>query len=414
MYKRVVITGMCPVTSIGIGKENFFNNLYNKNTNIEPLPDIFKREYKYKTNFYSPFPEINLEEHGIKTHFKSVLTLEDKITLIGIKYALEDAEYNLVQNKGGTFKINGEHSWDIVLGTGNTGLETAFRSNMAHALKERSELDDELGFKLKANRMVIPMTMPSSPAAWGSIFFGIKGTCYTLNASCASGTYGIGEAFNRIKHGMSERIITGGVENLKDDFGSVLRGFDMLGALTKSETGKPMPFDEKRSGFLFSEGGGSILILEDYEVAISRGANIYAEVVEFKSNADAHSIVQIDPTGELINSIFKDVSSKYCIDIINTHGTGTLLNDGIELSAIDAAFKERPIIQATKGILGHTIGASGAIEATVLAYSLKEGRSHGNLGGDIPQETTISDFQYGVSTSFGFGGHNGALVLKKI
>jgi 3-oxoacyl-[acyl-carrier-protein] synthase II len=270
--------------------------------------------------------------------------------------------------------------------------------------------------------MVIPNPMPNSRAAWVSICFGLSGSCHTVNASCASGTYAIGEAFRRIKDGYDSLLLAGGVESFQDADGFMMRGFDVLGVMTQSADGLPRPFSRKRSGFLFAEGGACVLVLEELQHALRRGAKIFAEIADFRANSDASSIVQMDSTGTAIVRLLHELSDGRKIDYLNTHGTGTVANDQIEANAIRTVFggpADNPWINSTKGILGHTLGASGAFEAAVTALSLDRGTVHGNLTDDplaelnLPLENVAGRIENALSVSYGFGGHNGGLLFSR-
>jgi 3-oxoacyl-[acyl-carrier-protein] synthase II len=318
------------------------------------------------------------------------------------------------------FEVEGLDDCAVIIGVGMSSMQTALHSYIAHLAGD--ENNKTVSTPHRYNRMVIPMLMPNSVSAWVTIMFGIKGFSYTINASCASGSYAIGEAYSRICEGRCDAAITGGVEALEEENGSIMRGFDMLTALTRSENGVPKPFSHQRSGFLFNEGAGCILILEELERARNRGANIYAEITGFESNSDGYNIAQMEPSGKSIVSMLENLSIGKKIDYINAHGTGTVPNDEIEARALKHVFggkKDQPVINSTKGILGHSIGASGALEAAVTALSIKEAKIHGNLTKDpiddlnLNMETIDKGIDYAISMSYGFGGHNAALLFKR-
>ncbi|MBN2143423.1 MAG: beta-ketoacyl-[acyl-carrier-protein] synthase family protein [Candidatus Aureabacteria bacterium] len=402
MTNRVVITGIGPVSSIGTGKDIFFRNLLDLKLNISEIFSEFKG-YKYKSRFVSPMPEFSLEDMNIPSSIYKILQDEDKLTLKSAKLALDDAHIDLKEIS----------ECSIILGTGFSGLQRAFESYLVHI-----GVDEK-----RFHRMIIPQTMPNSVAAWLSIIFKIKGSSFTINASCASGTIAIGEAYLKIKNGNDKIIITGGVECLKDKHGAIRRGFDVLDTLTKDENGVPYPFSKNRSGFLFNEGAACILILENLDNAIIRKADIYAEITDYKSNSDSFNIVQIEPSGESIKNLLISIINKKKIDYINTHGTGTIPNDEVESRIIREIFgnkNNQPFLNSSKGILGHTLGASGAFETAITALSIKESKLHPN---NIPEpmenlnlipEKTESIIHNAITTSYGFGGHNAALFLKRI
>jgi 3-oxoacyl-[acyl-carrier-protein] synthase II len=408
---RVVVTGIGVVTSHGIGKKELFTQLIRGKRAEEPIPAEFEKAYTFSSRFYVPFPEFDLKAHGISSPFIRIMQEEDRCAVLCAKLALDDAGFTLERRKN-LYSVKNLDNAGILLGTGFSGLKTAFHSHCAHLCGDKS------GHHY--SRIVIPQVMPNSVAAWVSIFFGIKGASSTLNASCASGTVAIGRAFRLIRDGHQTCMLSGGVECLKESTGALMRGFDMLGALTKSGDGNPRPFSKQRSGFLFSEGGGCIVVIEELEHALARGAGVYAEIVDYRENSDAYGIVQIDPDATQIISLLSALKAERNIDYINTHGTGTLANDETEARAIRKVFgnRGRPVASATKAILGHTIGASGAIEAAVTALSIKEKRIHGSGTVDDPldislaQESADIDITYAISTSYGFGGHNTGLLFK--
>lgn len=416
MKRRVVITGIGPVTSLGIGKAEFWNNLL---TGIKPeIRKVPDQETKIKSQFYIPFPEFALVDYQIPQYY-DFLQAEDKLAIIGAKLALEDAGF-AISNNNKKLMISDASEISVIIGIGFTGLETAFHSYLAHLGIDYFSCRKEK--KASYNRMVIPLLMNNSPAAWISILFGLKGESYTTSASCASGTISIGHAFRKISDGYSDLVISGGVENLQDESFAIMRGFDVLGALTKSETGDTQPFSENRSGFLFAEGGGCILVLEELSHAKKRNAKIYAEVLDFHSNSDAFNIVHIEPSGEQILALVQKLTGKHKIDYLNAHGTATIANDEIEAKAIFRCFgdaSKQPFINSTKGIIGHTIGGSGAIEAAVTALSIFTQKIHKNEA-DYPiknlrlaTETLAIPIEKAMSVSYGFGGHNAGLLLGK-
>jgi 3-oxoacyl-[acyl-carrier-protein] synthase II len=422
MSERVVITGIGPVSSLGIGKTDFFEKLYLKESCIVPIPEKFLEHYNFRSRFLVPRPEFDLSDYGIPGMYNTAMQAEDKMAVLGAFLAFEDAGFKL---NAGRKKISVEgipEETSVIMGTGFSGLENAFNSFSAHANGPDSDCKSPEGKKQRFQRMIIPMMMPNSVSAWISILFGLQGSSHTLNASCASGTYAVGEAFRSIHEGRAQLVLTGGVENLKDQHGAIMRGFDMLGALTRSEDGYPIPFSKRRSGFLFCEGAGCVLVMEEYRHALERGADIYAEVVDYKANSDAFNIVQMKPSGEKIAELLGGLKGDNQIDYLNTHGTGTGPNDEIEAAAIQRIFgnpDSQPLINSTKGIAGHSIGASGALEAAVAAMAIKTDRIHGLSVPDpldslnIAGETQSHPVHYAMSVSYGFGGHNGGLLFQK-
>jgi len=422
MNKRVVITGIGPVTSLGTGKEDFFNNLLKQKSNICEIPKEYKESYNFKSRYYTPAPKVDLKEYQIPSSLEKAMGDSTKIAIAAASLAIRDAGFD-VKSSDRYFSVGQLGNADIIIGVGLSSLEQAFNSNIAHVFSKDKDTLEKLQLDSVYNRMVIPITMPNSIASWVSILFNIKGASFTLNASCASGTCAIGEAYMRIKNGLNNVVLTGGVECLKEKHGSIMRGFDVLKALTRSEDGRPMPFSNNRSGFLFNEGAGCILVLEEFDCAMERGAHIYAEICDYKCNSDAHNIVQIDDSGERIAELLNNIIRGRNIDYFNAHGTGTLQNDSIEAKVLKEVFgdkKKQPLIGVTKGIVGHSLGASGALEAAVTTMSLDGSIVHGckienpmeNL--NIVQQTVNAEIENAVSASYGFGGHNVALMLKRV
>jgi 3-oxoacyl-[acyl-carrier-protein] synthase II len=417
--KRVVITGISAITGKSLGKDQLWEDLNNKKMYAVPVKESYEKNYTFKSRFYIPFPEVKMEDHDIPSKFGISMEDNSKLAMICTKAAIEDAGFNLEKTDKGYFKANPLEDAGIIVGMAQGALKSAFASVIQHVA---GHLKQEELSSFRFHRMVVPVTMDNSVAAWISILFGIKGQAYTVNASCASGNFAIGEAYKKIMYGETNIMIAGGVESLNDGCGATMRGFDSLGALTHSPIGQPQPFSKNRSGFLFSEGGCGILVLEELEHALARGANIYAEIAGCSFNTDSYSIVQIDDSGNQIVKLLSVLTKDHKIDYFNAHGTGTTLNDSVESAVIRQIFggaKSQPLVNSTKSILGHSIGASSAIEAIVTAMSIKKQHVHPNLSEDniddlnIVTESRPAVINYAISASYGFGGHNSALLLKK-
>ena len=415
--RRIVITGVGPFTSIGIGKEKFWINLLEGRIKLNRIPDRFEKNYSFRSKYYVPFPDYSLDEFEISTRYASLMEESSKVSLVATKLALDDS--GLLRDGSG-IKNYDKESINVVLGVGIGSMQTMMDSYALHNFGNRQDILKIVNLKPPFNRMAIPSVMPNSASSWVSIYYGICGTNYTVNSACSSGLFAIGEAFRRIKDGYADMVIAGGVECLREKNGTVMRAFDMLDTLTKSVDGFPKPFSYKRSGFLFSEGGACILILEEYSSAIQRGARIYAEIISFESNSDAYNIVQLDPSGRQIKNLIRKTIANYHIDYLNTHGTATFTNDKIEYEAIREIFgdvKTQPLINSTKSILGHTIGASGSIELAATALSVYESMVHQNLSENtfenlnLVKNSSHLDISYALSTSYGFGGQNCAILI---
>lgn len=386
--RRVVITGIGPVYADTAGKDEFFRGLLEKKTQVEPVPSAFEQYSKMRSRFFVPPPKLE----GYEKSMEAV----SKIALECTGLALADAGLQDLSGAG------------VIMGVGMGSLNTGFTSYFSHVTGEG-----------RFNRLVIPMLMPNAPAAWISLKYGADRQCYSVNAACASGTIAIGEAYEKIAAGTMELVLAGGVDCLLDSHGAIMRGFDSLGALTVSEDGLPRPFSNDRSGFLFNMGAGCTLIMEELEHARKRDARIYGEIAGYAGNTCGSGIIQLPQDITPLLPLF-NMAKGHKIDYFNTHGTGTKQNDQMERDLIRRLWgDEQPYLNSTKGIIGHSIGASGALEAAATVLSVYHGKVHGNLTGhvmegiDCPQESGGLAIEYALSASYGFGGHNALLMLRR-
>lgn len=386
--RRVVITGIGPLCAEWSGKDQFFQSLLDKEVRTEPVPPSFETHCTLKSRFFVPPPKLE----GYEKSMEEV----SKIALACTGLAMADAGLDSLMGAG------------VILGVGMGSLNTGFSSYYSHVSGEG-----------RFNRLVIPMLMPNAPAAWISLKYGADRQCYSVNAACASGTIAVGEAYEAIAAGRLDTVLTGGVDCLQDSHGAIMRGFDALGALTRAEDGIPRPFSSQRSGFLFNMGAGCALVLEELEHARHRGARIYAEMAGYACNTSGGSIVQMPEDITALRQLF-EIAGDCRVDYFNAHGTGTEQNDRIEAELIRSLWGgSQPFINSTKGIIGHSIGASGALEAAVTALSIHAGRVHGNLTGDVledlncPTDSRRLDIDCALSASYGFGGHNALLMMRR-
>jgi 3-oxoacyl-[acyl-carrier-protein] synthase II len=278
------------------------------------------------------------------------------------------------------------------------------------------------------NPFGVSMTMPNACSGNLGIKFGLYGNNLTYCSACASGTVAIGHGFKAVRSGEVDLALVGGVESLYDDYGTIFMGFDTVKALTRGNEAPDKanrPFDRDRTGFLFSEGGGAVLLIEDLEHAKKRGAEVYAEIIGYAETCDGYNIMMIEKSGEqiirMLEMALTDASiSVKDVDYINAHGTGTPLNDETETSIIENLFGREVLINSTKSLIGHTLGASGAIEAVVTSLSIKNKTTHicRNLNHpmkDLNFVTKVDSYpiKTAISQSFGFGGHNAVLVFRE-
>lgn len=321
----------------------------------------------------------------------------------------------------------------VFIGTGIGGAKTflenhAFQILHYPAKSLRSIQQAGFTYPNRANRMAVSMLMPNAVSASIGIKYGLHGRNRTVTNACAAGTSAIGEAWYEIATGNLDMAICGGAEYLYDDYGTIYRGFDMLGTLAKPTDNiqyANRPFDKQRSGFLYAQGGAGILILESIEHAQQRQAGVLGHISGFAETFDAQSMVALAEDGMQIErairgalAIAKRTSGD--VDYINAHGTGTEANDRVEAEVIGRTFPQRPKVASNKSVLGHTIGASGALEAIITLLSMQQQQTPACLNLDEPDFglnfVTNSQERFPINTalscSYAFGGHNAALVLS--
>lgn len=416
---------------------------------VEPIPKEWHRYAKFRSTLWSPLPVIDYSQHDISR--REILQF-DEVTLIALCAAHEAIErsgltLSVKDRRARTFAIDTDASrTGVYIGTGIGGARS-FATNYAyHMLSEpkskllrfaksfedsdASLLDSiaaELEHPPRFNPFVVSRLMPNATAAALGIKFSVVGPNQTCSLACASGTAAIGEAFHAIRRGEVDVALSGGCEYLRDPYGGMFRGFDAAGTLVLACDEPALanrPFDRARSGFLFSEGGACVLVLEELTHAEKRGSTPIAEVVGYGTSFDAYNMMASPPDGRQIENMFRralddaDISFGD-VQYINGHGTGTESNDRLEAKIIRELFGQQVFVNSTKSLLGHTIGASGALEALVCALSLNTQKLHGSPNLDDPVDdlhfvtsTTAADFDIALTHSFAFGGHNAALILR--
>jgi 3-oxoacyl-[acyl-carrier-protein] synthase II len=306
---------------------------------------------------------------------------------------------------------------------------TQEKNNTIESSNNESERSKVIRFPARYNPFTVTMSMPNTAAATLGIKYSLHGPNITVCNACAAGTSAIGRAFLAIRSGEADTAIAGGAEYLRDDYGGIFRAFDS--AKTLVNAGDDLlkanrPFDKARTGFLFAEGGAAILVIESLDSAIARGVKPIAEISSFVETFDAYNMMSPDPSGFHTERMLRTAISNaglatHDIDYINTHGTGTLVNDEIEATTIERIFGDKPLVNSTKSLIGHSVGASGAIEAAVTALSIQSQTTHicNNLENPIVplrfvREVKTYPIQAAITQSFAFGGHNAALVLSRL
>lgn len=420
MKRRVVISAGGAVSAIGIGVEEFWRNCLGGQSVVAPIPPAWDEYARLHSRLWSPLPEIDFEALGIVRTERLQLDPFAMLALAAAREALVNAGFSLVPaQRARAFTLAGEDSArvGVFLGTGIGGACTFLQNHSIH-----------LSRGPRYNPFVVSMLMPNAAAALIGNKFSLHGPNATFCVACASGTVAVGNAFRAVRDGAVELALAGGSEYLHDEHGHIFRGFDVAGTLVR-DCADPQsanrPFDEKRSGFLFSQGGAAVLVLEELEHALRRGVSIIAEPVGFAETFDAHSMMSLAPDGAQIERALRASLADaglpaMAVDYVNAHGTGTRNNDEIESAIIERVFGRSVAVNSTKSLLGHTIGASGAFEALVTALTLRDGKTHINSSLETPcsglnyvRSATNFDPQVGLSQSFAFGGHNAALLLRR-
>lgn len=409
MKNRVVITGMGAITPIGNNVKTFWENIKKGKCGIDFIKSFDTSEFKVKiaaeVKDFDPADVLDLKE----------LKRMDKFSQMGTAAAIE-----AVNDAGLSNEDDSRENWGVILGTGVGGFITIEKEN-------RKIIEKGPG---RVSPFFIPMALCNIASANIAIKFGIKGICDTVITACASGTSSIGNAYRVLQQNQADLIIAGGSEAAITPL--ALAGFTSMGALcthNKPEQAS-IPFDIRRSGFVMGEGAG-IVILETLKHAQKRGANIYAEVVGYGATCDAYHLTAPAPGGEggaraMKMAIDNSGINEEQISYINAHGTSTPYNDKNETEAIKTIFKEKAYnipISSTKSMTGHMLGAAGAAEAIVCIKAMEEGFIPPTIGLQerdpecdldyVPLQGRNQNLQYTLSNSFGFGGQNASILLKK-
>ncbi|QAT62565.1 beta-ketoacyl-[acyl-carrier-protein] synthase II [Acidilutibacter cellobiosedens] len=408
--RRVVITGIGPITPIGIGKEKYWNSLIEGKSGIGKITCFDAEDFSVK--IAGQVDDFCPEDYMDKKQAKKMDRFA-QFAVAGTEIAIKDSEMNLD-------KIDKKRV-GIIIGSGVGGIQT-FE-------KEHTKLLEK-GPK-RISPFFIPMMISNMAPGQVSMFFGFKGPSLDITTACSSGTHAIGESFRMIQNGTADIIITGGSEASVCPM--AVAGFSSMRALsTRNEEPEraSRPFDKNRDGFVVGEGAG-LIVLEELEHALKRDAHIYGEIVGYGITSDAYHITEPEPDGEgaadAMRLALEDGKVDYkSVDYINAHGTSTYYNDKLETLAIKKVFKEHAheiSISSTKSMTGHLLGAAGGIEAIATVLTVEMGIIHPTVNYEFPDEecdldytpnkSKIRDVKYALSNSFGFGGHNGSILIKK-
>jgi 3-oxoacyl-[acyl-carrier-protein] synthase II len=425
----VVITGLGPITPVGNGKAALWESVLVGRSGVRRVDFSWMDEHDFRIRVGAPAVPPQPADFLCSELDARLLDPATQFALAAATIALGDAGFrlSLVDDKRGRYRVEGvdPKRAGVVIGTGIGGLTTLEISHRRWIQKLPM---------LGAHRYALPMLIPNALPGQVGIKFGLQGENKAVTTACAAGTMALGDAYRLVRDGELDIVLAGGVEKvLTDSDGYGLRGFDMLKTLSmrNDEPEKASrPFDRDRDGFVMGEGAG-LLVIERREHAVARGARIYCEVGGYSANSDAHSMLQIEPSGEQIVHVMNkalraaDLSPRD-IGYVNAHGTATRANDATEAGALHRVFRHRildVLVNSTKAMTGHAIGAAGGIEAIVTALSLHHRLVHRcvNLENpdpecdlNLPRETTAIPALAALSNSFGFGGHNATLVLRPV
>jgi len=408
--RRVVVTGLGIVSPLGTGVEKNWQAILEGRSGIRKITRFATDGFA--SRIAGEVPDFKAEDFIDAKEIK-------KMDLF-IQYALGAAAM-AVQDSG--LKIEGEFAEEVgvIIGVGLCGLDTI-------EVTHKALLD---GGPRKISPFFIPKVISNLAAGHIAIRYGAKGVNWTPTSACASGTHAIGEAFHLIRRGMQDAVIAGGAESVITPLG--VGGFASMKALS-TRNDEPerasRPFDKERDGFVVGEGSG-VLILEEREQALKRGAKIYAEVIGYAANGDAYHMTAPSPEGEgaarCMRLALKDAGiAPSDIDYINAHGTSTEYNDANETTAIKTVFGEQVAklaVSSTKSMTGHLLGAAGAVEGVYSVLALRDGMLPPTINYENPDPACDLDYvpnkprkaaiEVALSNSFGFGGTNACAIFRR-
>lgn len=408
--KRVVITGLGVISPIGNDINTFWNNAKNGVCGIGEITAYSTEGMAIK--LAAEVKDFNAENFGVE---KGLARRSDRFCQFALAAAQQAVKDSNIEGNVDSSRFG------VYVGSGIGGINTF--------VNECTKMNEE-----GANRvspLFIPMLISNIAAGNIAISHKAEGPCLPVVTACATSTHAIGEAYRAIKHGYADAIIAGGAEAAITPL--AVGGFMNSKALSKSTDPlrASLPFDAERGGFVMGEGAG-IVILEEYEHAVKRGAKIYGEICGYGNTCDAHHYTAPKPDGSCAAKAIKEAlceaqySEKDTL-YINTHGTGTPLNDKSETLAIKTALGDedahRAHISSSKSMTGHMLGAAGAVEVIISALSLQEGIVTPTIGlqnpdpncdlNYTPNNAVQADLTIAISNSLGFGGHNACVAIRK-
>lgn len=409
MKRRVVVTGMGAITPIGNSVEEFWAGIKSKQVGIGEITKFDTTEYKVK---------LAAEVKGFvakeRMDFKAAKRMEpfSQYAVVAGKEAFEDA--GLCMEKEDPFRVG------VIIGSGIGSLQVVEREYDKLKAKGPS----------RVTPLMVPLMISNMAAGNVAIQLGLKGKCTSVTTACATGTHAIGDAFRAIQYGDADVMLAGGTESSICQ--TAVAGFSALTALSTStdKNRASIPFDRERNGFVIGEGAG-VVVLEELEHAKARGAKIYGEILGYGATCDAHHITSPieDGSGAAKAMELALKEGGICpseVDYINAHGTSTHHNDLFETRAIELAFgkdAKKPIINSTKSMIGHLLGAAGAVEFITCIKTIQDGFIHQTMGTEnLDEECTLNyaihspiekEVNCAISNSLGFGGHNATILVRK-
>lgn len=409
MKQRVVITGLGVMSSLGRDIETFWTNLLAGKSGVSPIESFDVSEYP--TRIAAEIKDFNPEDYFDKKEARRM----DRFVQFAVAaslMALKDAGLDIKEHTD-------PERVGVYVGSGIGGLST---------WEEQHKILLEKGPK-RVSPFFIPMMIANMASGQISMMTGAKGPNSTAVTACATGTHSIGDAYKKIQYGDADVMICGGAEATISPTG--VAGFCALRAMStrNDEPEKASrPFDTGRDGFVMGEGAG-ILIIESLEHAQKRGARIYGEVIGYGMSGDAHHMTDPDPDGAarcMVKAV-QDAGIPFeAVDYINAHGTSTPVGDKSETTAVKKAFGDHAYklaVSSTKSMTGHLLGAAGGVEALICALALKHGMIPPTINLEnqdpecdldyVPNVPRQANLNIVMSNSFGFGGHNATLILKK-
>ena len=408
MKRRVVVTGLGAITPIGNSVEEFWNGVKEEKIGFGPITYFDTEEYKCKLA-----AQVKDFDAGQYMDKKAARRME-----LFCQYAVAAAG-EAIKDAGLDMEKEDPYMVGCNVGSGIGSLQAMEREY--DRLKEKGPN--------KIGPLMVPLMISNMAAGNVSIAYGLKGKSLNVVTACATGTHSIGEAFRTIQYGDADVMVAGGTESSITPLG--VAGFTALTALSDSTDPArcSIPFDKDRSGFVMGEGS-AVVILEELEHAKARGAKIYAEVIGYGCSSDAYHITSPAEDGSgaakaMENAVNDGGVSKEDITYINAHGTSTHHNDLFETRAIKLAFGDHAKnmkINSTKSMVGHLLGAAGALEFLTCVKEIEEGYIHKTVGLQQPDEELDLNYcmesyneevPYALSNSLGFGGHNASILLKK-